>query len=631
MFKDLFRINYNHYVTVPLLFGVYMWRVLFFFSFLSILNGCDPSTDAGDPKLDPTGSDAKVQLANQSLEATFVFWASNSFNSAADFDRLNFKTSNTLYKEALVLNPGNNAASFGAALTEILTAYADPDINALLKKFEASGSNKALSKALFNIGLYQSTGQMQVPLTAMAENTLFMFQKAMTDPPLISEVQTVLKNKLLPRIIYAVEQLNKVAANDNFKFEVTGRMQGDQNRSSVYIYPAEVHFFTAAVNGVKMMLEQMMVYKFEMPNYSQQSLIQALDQNGTTFFALAADGTSRAANAKSAMNEMINKFISGVQKLETISGRKTDAIIKIGNDGMKQQDIDTLKVYLQKMKSAITSPVSIFVENGDRDGNSYTIQVNLSRLFDNPVANPKKSFIPTYQVLAVGTKDIQIKFAAETYAQFTFPDPTFNGLFPGMTNSNLKKLLRIDEAFAFRLEGSINSGNQPLLYLPKLRLVTAAKTYEVTAKKYGSGFYAWYEYEFFIPDVNNVSYTFFVDYGSGYEEFIANEPLIIKTKQHLWKEIKIDFPSGLQYYLNSNPWSIDLFWQGSYTSSVVQKATGGGNFVDHMPMSYSNYYRDNFITQGTTYRYRIRTSTVAQNDQFVPKNPKYSNIVTVNP
>lgn len=608
---------------------LYLLAVIFLFT---LFIGCEETTNTEDPKGDPAGAQVKVQLANQSLESTFVTWSSSSFNNANDFDRLNFTTSNTLYKEALVLDPSNTQASFGAALTEILSAYADPDINAMIKKMESSADSGFFGKALFNIGLFHSTSQMKVPVEQIATNSFFMFQKAITDPPLISEVQTVLKNKLIPRVVYAIDRLNHVASTDTFRFEVTGRMQGDQNRSSVYLYPAEAHFFSAAVNGINSMLEGMMVYKFEMTDYSQASIVAALNQDNPNFFGLASDGTTRSANAKGSMNEMINKLLSGIQKLETISGNKTDAVIKLGNDGIRQSDLDTVKTYLNKMKTAMTQPISIHIENGDRDGNSYDIQVFLGKFFDNPVANPKKSFLPAYTVEPDGEKGIQMHFNADTYDQFIFPDPTFGGVFPGMTNDKLKKLMRIDEEFAYQLAGSIqDNGSQMITITPRLRIVTPSKNYEITASRSFNGWEYYYEYEFFIMDQNNQAYTIFIDYGQGYKELNSADPLVIRAKDHIWKQISFYNPGQLSAFAYSNPARVTLNWSNWLEKCVIQRSIGSGTLADYQNLDYAYYFEDYNVSTGVTYNYRVRTSTVPNNWQFVLKDPLYSNTVTITP
>jgi hypothetical protein len=605
---------------------------LTFVLLLLLFVGCEETTKTEDPTGDPAGAQVKVQLANQSLESTFLTWSTSSFNNTGDFDRLNFTTSNTLYKEALVLDPSNTQASFGAALTEILSSYADPDIKALIKKMESSADSGFFGKALFNIGLFHSTSQMKVPVEQLALNSFFVFQKAITDPPLMSEVQTVLKNKLIPRVSYAIERLNHVTSTDTFRFEVTGRMQGDQNRSSVYLYPAEAHFFAAAVSGVNSMLEGMMVYKFEMADYSQQSLVNALNQDNPNFFGLASDGVTRAANAKGAMNEMINKLLTGIQKLETISGSKTDAVIKLGNDGIRQRDLDTVKTYLNKMKTTMTQPISVFVENGDRDGNDYTVQVFMGKFFDNPVANPKKSFLPAYTVEPDGENGINFRFNADTYDQFNFPDPTFGGVFPGMTNNQLKKMMRIDEAFAYMLQGSIQTqGFQQITSSPKLRIVTPSKNYEITAKQHFNGWDYYYDYEFFIMDQTNQLFTIFIDYGSGYQELIASETLKIEAKKHDWKEIMLYNPGILSAYPNSNPMRVTLNWSSWLQSCVVQRSIGSGALADYQNLSYASYFDDFNVSSGVTYNYRIRTSTNPDHWMLVLKNPIYSNIVSVTP
>lgn len=607
-------------------------KKLFYLLLVIALIGCEQTTD-NDKDKDPNAAKEKVNQANQALESVFYQWINGHFDSPSDFDQLNFKLANNLYKEALTLDPTNLSANFGAAITEFLDAYSDPDINQLVKDWEAA-TRDGFGKNLLNPGFISTTDQMQVPLLAASNNAVYIFQKALTDPPLISRMQTVLGNKLLPRINYAIEKLTACDQVDTFKFAVTGKMQGDPQRSTVYIYPTEAAFINASLNGVKLLLEEFLVYKFTLNDYSQQSLINALSQNNTDFFVLAADGSTHALNAKNAMNTMVDKMLHAINKLETISGHKNDAIIKIGNDGLKQRDLDTAKTYLNKVKLSMQQAVQVTIKEVGLDEETITINVFLAKMFDNPVQNPKAHWLPPYTVTASGDNDIQIKFGAQTYNDFVFPDPTFGGIFPGMTNNNMKKLMGIDREYACQFEGGINFDNLDIgSFLPRVQIRTAQKNYNAKVTPFFHGWGYWYEYEAYILDQNDVSYTIFIDYGNGFEELASTDDMMIRQKKRNHREIRIADVGNLIANVYQNPLRIQLYWNGGGIDPVVQRSIGASSTpTDYFSLSwFNNFYEDYSISSGQTYRYRIRTSTTPQDWMMVLKNPKYSNIVTVTP
>lgn len=588
------------------------------------------------PTTDPTGSALKSQQAYESLEIVFTQWANGTFNNASDFDALNFKTANTLYKEAINLDPNNKDAHLGAAITEILCVYSDTAVNRVVKQWESFGDSKSDNPnplAIRNAGLLSSTSQMVVPVNEMAKNLLKIYSVAKVDPPLISDMQRIIRDAFLPRINYAIEQLGFVENADTFKFRVSGKMQGDSKLSDVYLYSTEFTITGAMLQGIKAMLEGFLVYKFDLADYKQATLVAALQQNSTSFFYLASDGTTRSQNAKTAINTMIDKMLTGITKLETISGHKSDAVIKIGNDGLKQADLDTAKKYLNKMKTSMNSAITIHLDNVGTDETPMDIQVYLGKFFDNPAQNPKSAFLPPYTVTASGTEDIQFKFNAETYADFNFPDPTFGGVFPGMTNENMKKLMEIDKEFGFRIYFNMWwNYSTPQIGPFTVKIVTATKTYSKMTDEWGFT-------RFIITDQNNVPYKVVVNKGTGDYELTAraSAQLMIKAKSEMDHSFRYTIiPSNFNAYSEYS--QIRLEWN-NYDFYWVRKATGATSTpIDYQTVYYQNNYWDGNVTNGITYRYQLRTSNNPEDynmgygnnwEPLVLKDIQYSNIVTI--
>jgi len=143
-----------------LLKGKAMKKLLYIFYLLFFFVGCQTTEDTPTgPTTDPTGSSLKSQQAYESLEIVFTTWANGNFQNASDFDALNFKTANALYKEAIALDPNNKDAHLGAAITEILCTYADTSVNRIVKQWESFGksNNTFASSAIKNAGLLSST------------------------------------------------------------------------------------------------------------------------------------------------------------------------------------------------------------------------------------------------------------------------------------------------------------------------------------------------------------------------------------------------------------------------------------------------------------------------------------------
>jgi len=609
--------------------------------FAVIFTSCQKDEDVTNPTKDPTKSKEKSAQAYSMIENEFYKWVNGSYNSPSDFDQLNFASAAATYKEALALDPENMDAQFGAAITEILTAYADPDINSLIKQMDSVMSGDSFNKMLSSPGIASQTEQMVLPLAPAAVNVFAMHKLALTDPPLISKIQQVLRDKFLPRLEYASSRLAAIEANPAFKFTISGKMQGDPQMESVSIYPTEVFLMNAGLHGIRFGLEMFLIYKFELTDYSQSSLVNALQQNNQSFFVLASDGLQRAANCKANLQGMVTKLKGAINALETISGNKQDAIIKLGNNGIKQADLDTVKTYLNKFETAITQDVSITIDDADTDGNTYTIKVNIGNFFNNPAQNPKAAYLPPYTVEPEGEDKIHFRFNAETYADFNFPDPTMSGMFPGMTNETMKRLMHIDEAFGFKFGGWANfTGNyyQPISNAT-IKIQTATKTYTKTTE--GDG-----DFEFIIREatknpepITNI----YINYGDGDIELTTISPagdLYIQAKHRIWYQININpKPHNLTANVNSNPLFVQLNWFANNQTYggghfVVERKTGTGNFEGiTTPQWYWDYnYQDYNVSTGVTYQYRIRSSyEFSYYNALVPKDPFYSNTVTITP
>lgn len=600
------------------------------------LVSCSEEDPIGTP--DPAASKVKSDQATALLETEMFNMINNNYNSLSDLDQINMSAANALFKEALTLDETNAQAQFGAAFTEFIMVYKDPDFNALLKDIDsAMNDGNAINKLLSPNLLPGSTAGMKVPISE-AGGTIFAIMKlAVKDPPLISRVQQVLREKLLPRLEYAATQFAKLEANASFKFVISGKMQGDPEIESVALYPAEIYMMDAMMHWLKFSVDAFLIFKFDIPNYNQSTLLAALNQNSTNFFVLAADGAARATAAKNDLNMIAAKLLAGITSLETLSGNKPDAVIKIGNNGIKQNDLDSTKKYLNKFKDAITQDVTVHLRDADSDGNNYDIKINLGNFFNNPPQNPKAAFFPAYTVEARGTDNVELRFNAQTYEEFTFPDPTFNGLFPGMTNNVLKRLLYIDEEYAYRLEGYVNFPGGWFDNV-QLKIITGTRNYIVDLEPYR-------EFQLLVRDATGtgVEITGYALIYNGEEIEMrmvnANDRFFIRAQEHNWLEIRLPvIPSNLSGFVISQN-SLSLQWEAKpmlpWGDFNIYKKTGAsGSFELNSSGYFSNQYQDWTVQPGIPYTYKVSNRINTEYFGFpaiVAMQEYFTNEVTLTP
>ncbi len=581
--------------------------------FLLQSSGCDNAKNPTESNgIDSLAAATKAQQAYTEMENQMYFLANNTFNSAGDFDRLDFSPANTLYREALQADPNNAAANFGAALSEIFLVYADPVVNDAVKRWEGADLGKGERSSLLRFGIPTGTKDMTIPSGVLARNLAKIIRTAVTDPPMISEMQTILRDRFLPRLNDALARLTIVEQFPSFELRISGKMQGNTTLAPVYLDLTEVYLVDALVRGMKAMVEQFLVFRFELAVYTTKAAVDAIRQDNTSFFVLASDGATRSLSVKTDLLTMIGKIRDAVNFLKNETDSQSDDIIKLGPSGVASSDLDTVLTYLTKAEDALNGPMTVDLREADTDLNNYTIQVNLNQFFTNPPTNPKQQWLPTYSVDTTDRGDIMWHWQAQDYASFNFPDPTFGGLFPGMTNETMKRILYLDEAFGWQLDCWVGMYN----YMNQLPTATTAwlmingTQYFPKPDPYG---YAstWSKYFRFLVTNND---------GRDAQLVVAFSGVTVPMQMSRAMTVRLKSRDYLDAYMDPAPQNVTGQAQTDYYSSqpyvslnfnqygtfIIEKdSTGSGYFRLDSLYLYSTY-SDFAVSHGSTYHYRAQ-------------------------
>jgi len=579
---------------------------------MTLLWGCkDESTGPG------IGTGGDISDAYKELESQMYLMATSSIKSPGDLDQISFSKANQLYKDATSAFPNNASANFGAGLSEILMIYADPNVNAMVKRWDSVSLGKSSSSSFLKFGIPSGTKDMAVPTQALASNMAKIVQAAVVNPPLIGEMQDLLRDHIIPHIDYALARFAVVESDAKFEFKISGKMQGDLNLDSLMLDNTEVYIMDGALLGLKAMVEQFLVYRFDLPAYTTQAEVQALQPNNTTFFYLASDGVARGKSVLTDITGMIGKFKSAINYLKSETDDQSDDIIKIGQSGarsVRAEDLDTALVYLDKALNYISTPQSVTLTNADIDGNDYTIQVNIAQLYNNPPQNPKTAWFPAYSVDTSSSGKILWHWQGQDYASFNFPDPTFSGLFPGMTNTNLKRIFHIDEAFAWKVDVSLYDNNNSLPATTSAQLIINNTIYN---PKKNVASYNGRDVTFYVMDNSNrpVQLVALINGSSVPLELSGAVQVVLGNSFTISADMKVA-PQNITASPYQNYVSLDLTY---YTYYEIERASGSGAFSVISSQNWSgSYYSDFSVTSGATYRYRAR---------IVPNSYSYSNYV----
>ena len=622
--------------------------------------GCNQTPTSEDKtKIDTLASQTNSATGMTELETALFTLSTITVNGTNDLDRIDFSKANTYFKKALVDNPSNLDANFGAAMTEVFLVYNDSEINDALKQWEAfDPSNSTALSSLRSFGIPTGTKNMTVPISSLGADLVQIIRQAKTDPPSIAQMQNLLKNKFLPRINYALERLAVIEQHSDFQLKITGKMQGNLNASPVNMDLTEIYLLDAMVQGIKAAVSQFLVFQFSLPSYTVKDVVKAIDQDNTSFFVLATDGRAHSANVKNGMLNMISKIRSGIDFLKAETDAQSDDIIKLNSTGKNSvvtKDLDTALAYLKKAEDALKTGFSINVKGADSVGNDYTLEVHLYKLFDNPPNNPKKEWLPPYTVdTTANGKDILFRWTQKDYLSFKFPDPTLGGVFPKMTNDMLKRLLEIDEEFAWKVYLNVNNYDQASLATMSARLQVGAKSYFHKQNRWSNSDPVWWggrDFRFFVVDQTVGNAQVFVTLNGVEKELSFNQQIQVSPKEYTYmnanvtpapqnvtvkmdsiytyypfygyqKIIKVSFARNSDYYY-SNYYNID---RDSTSTGFLPYAKEYFS-SEYLNGEYYFYYRDmNFVAK-KTYKYRLSPLYTDYYWGYLPDN--YSNTVII--
>jgi hypothetical protein len=579
--------------------------------------GCDQtqSTDAEDEK---TANEKSTQAYTE---------MENLFASSGDITDKNFSNVEKLYADAVAADPTNATANFGAAFSHILNTMSDTAIRNTINRWDNVPLNSRSSMLKF--GIPTGTNEMVLPTQTLGKNLVKIIQTATSDPPTITEMQNLMRDRVLPRINYALARLAVVEKNPAFELRISGKMQGNVNKKDVYLDLTEVYVMDAMLYGMKSVVEQFLVFRFDLPNYTTKAAVAALQQNSTSFFVLASDGAVRAQSVKASLLGAVGKLRSGVTFLKNETDDQDNDIIKRGNDGLSVSDIDTMLVYLNKIESALTGTFTIEVKDADSDNNDYTISVSLNTFYNNLPQNPKAAWFPAYTVDSTANGDLQFRFQAQDYASFTFPDPTFSGLFPGMSNETLKRLLYIDEEFAWQVSVSMNDQNGTLGSSTSMKMVVNGITY---TPKQGYNSYSdswWRSFDFYIQSGDGLPVQL-IAVVNGVDvplQLYGTVPRVrLKKSDYINADVTTAPKNITAQYMQPNI-TVTLQQSAVYR---MERSVNNGAFTVVDSSSYRYSYTDGAVGAKTTYSYRaMRIASYYPYGFYAYRPNNYTNTVSV--
>jgi len=383
--------------------------VLIAFSLFLIFNACEgflDEPDNGVSEEDSLAAIQKVEGANQKFEEIM----NNLLNMGEPdsvqqaLDALDFSDAFDLYSEAQLLNPNNDDANFGVALTGLLMITQDDNLQNMLNNwgnyfttntpFEVTnGTAKILGKRGF--GLPISLEGMRVPMSAFVGGPLSLAKMSLDDVPQFSEFQQIVSTLFLPIINASIEGLEKVEENQTYVFTITGGMQGDAQATSVELDLTEVYAIDMMLHALKAICYSVISYNFDFVSFDADGIVTELSRN-SDFATLKNKGGQYLSTAISSMKTAIDKFEDGIDFLVAETDNQDDDLIPIP-DG---DDLADIREGIDDSRKALNGPKWMVYERWDDYYDDYiedSVKVDIRKFFENSI-DDFKEMVPPYTV-----------------------------------------------------------------------------------------------------------------------------------------------------------------------------------------------------------------------------------------
>lgn len=406
--------------------------------------------DKGTNGPDPDCAIQKVEEANQALAD--VLYDLINRDDIDEPDDIDFSQPNQLYREALVCDANNIDANFGAGLTELLMLMVDPEVNATYDLWESFLDTASIFEPRsggVSLNINSPGNLFMISPLLLGTYSVGMFKMALNDPPMISSIQDIVENEVFPRVNYAIEKLNVVVTDQNYTFIITPRMQGDYTEDPIEIDLTEVYVSLTQLHLIQSIGNLFISYNFDFVSYDSTGLEEALDQS-SSFLGLRSGGIGHMASVKTSFLSAIDELELAINFLKYESDNQDDDLIIIGPNDIDEADLDSILAHLPDARDVLNSTYDV-TEDFNDDGIDETVTFALGALFDNPIANFK-------QVLPQYTSHVErdsswwydyfytgvITWEAQSFSEWIFPNPTFNGFLPDMTDESFKNTFGIN-------------------------------------------------------------------------------------------------------------------------------------------------------------------------------------------
>jgi len=257
-------------------------------------------------------------------------------------------------------------------------------------------------------------------------------------------MQAAIRDIVLPSFDIAIDRMNTIAENDSsdqYTFMVTSQMQGgtpSEPEDPVELDLTDFKAFFASLLSGRAVFRIFLAYDLDVTSYDSTGFVEALQQN-SDFFTLT--DASEVNRARADLTKAANLVLEGITFLRNETDNQDDDLITV--DPGEEDELNEIETTVTDFLASLNGDVTL-TEDFDDDENTpdVSLTISLRNFFETPPTNPKQ-LLPSYMIQNDPDEGDEFVWTAQSVDAWVFPDPTFNGLLPAMTDTLLKEIFAI--------------------------------------------------------------------------------------------------------------------------------------------------------------------------------------------
>lgn len=420
---------------------------------------------------------SKVEKASGSFEDAMDLLGESQEYGDENYEKAmaDLEEANSLFKEALEKDPNNSEANLGAAITEIILIGEDPEIKDAIEKLgawlESFGGNFMGSPIFMPKHLQASQKNKAIRAFAAA------------NPPTMSELQDIAKDKVIPKIDYigkrlevvensswesttyeftldseaikdfissnfdGSEEFNSIIDNifETFATERNGEIYSVEiDKTDVYLFDGVLQLLKSFLSGFCAWNLDIVYDDFEDSEKEKIAVMKIVKKQAPYDKFLTLKDSKMLKAAGNALDASAAKLRAAIESLENETDDQKDDLLPKPEDLLDEEG-EKIKYALNQLRDALKGTTTIDFTYYDPEADIPELKINLAAFyFTNQMRDLRDYFIPAVETWPWDppySEEFELKDIDNDGLTPDWNDPTFNGVLPGMTNKKLKEYL----------------------------------------------------------------------------------------------------------------------------------------------------------------------------------------------